>query len=254
MENFIESAFGIFFISTLRYFIIAGLVFFLFYKVMLGKFSNAKIQAKHAGSKDFIHEVLHSIQSTGVMSLIAAVVLFTPLRSYTKVYADIERFGIWYMVLSVFLALVVHDTYFYWMHRLLHHPRLFKYAHLTHHKSTNPSPWTSYSFHIIEAAVEGAVLIVLVLVLPMHRFAIMGFVLLGFMINVYGHLGYEIMPKWFRGSILFRWINTSIYHNLHHSKFKGNYGLYFRFWDRLMGTETPNYVKEYDRIQNQRFL
>ncbi|MHA4894836.1 sterol desaturase family protein [Pedobacter sp. PWIIR3] len=49
-------------------------------------------------------------------------------------------------------------------------------------------------------------------------------------------------------------MNTSIHHNLHHSKFKGNYGLYFRFWDRLMGTENPNYVKEYDRIQNQRFL
>jgi sterol desaturase/sphingolipid hydroxylase (fatty acid hydroxylase superfamily) len=40
---------------------------------------------------------------------------------------------------------------------------------------------------------------------------------------------------------------------MHHSKFKGNYGLYFRIWDRLMGTEHPDYVSEYDRIQDQRF-
>jgi sterol desaturase/sphingolipid hydroxylase (fatty acid hydroxylase superfamily) len=27
-----------------------------------------------------------------------------------------------------------------------------------------------------------------------------------------------------------------VYHNLHHERFNGNYGLYFTFWDRLMGT------------------
>jgi len=40
---------------------------------------------------------------------------------------------------------------------------------------------------------------------------------------------------------------------MHHSKFKGNYGLYFRIWDRLMKTEHPDYVKDYDRIQERRF-
>jgi sterol desaturase/sphingolipid hydroxylase (fatty acid hydroxylase superfamily) len=40
---------------------------------------------------------------------------------------------------------------------------------------------------------------------------------------------------------------------MHHSKFKGNYGLYFRVWDRLCKTEHPDYVKEYDRIQKNRF-
>jgi sterol desaturase/sphingolipid hydroxylase (fatty acid hydroxylase superfamily) len=40
---------------------------------------------------------------------------------------------------------------------------------------------------------------------------------------------------------------------MHHSKFIGNYGLYFRFWDRLMKTERPDYIKEYDKIQKIRF-
>lgn len=79
------------------------------------------------------------------------------------------------------------------------------------------------------------------------------FILGGFLINVYGHLGYEIAPKWFRYSVLFQILNTSTHHNLHHSKFKGNYGLYSRFWDRVMKTENPDYVKYYDQIQEKRF-
>jgi len=87
----------------------------------------------------------------------------------------------------------------------------------------------------------------------MHPVTILLFTITGFIINVYGHLGYEVAPKWFRYSWLFEILNTSVHHNLHHSKFKGNYGLYFRIWDRLMGTEHPDYVKEYDKLQKQRF-
>jgi sterol desaturase/sphingolipid hydroxylase (fatty acid hydroxylase superfamily) len=88
----------------------------------------------------------------------------------------------------------------------------------------------------------------------MHKFTLLFFGFSIFAINVYGHLGYEIAPKWFRNSIFFEFINSSVYHNLHHSKFKGNYGLYFRFWDKIMGTEHEDYVKMYDEIQSRRFL
>jgi sterol desaturase/sphingolipid hydroxylase (fatty acid hydroxylase superfamily) len=90
------------------------------------------------------------------------------------------------------------------------------------------------------------------MVMPMHPTGIFMFVILAFIINVYGHLGYEIAPLWFRKTFLFEVFNTSVYHNLHHSKFKGNYGLYFRIWDRLMGTEHPDYVNNYDSVQKNR--
>ncbi|MBB6499291.1 sterol desaturase family protein [Pedobacter cryoconitis] len=253
MEQFIEISLKLFAISAFRYFIIAGIPFFVFYKLLSSKFSKSKIQSKQASKKDFRREILHSMQSTAIMSVIAFLVLFTPVKNYTLVYTDLAAYGIWYIPLSIILSLIIHDTYFYWMHRLLHHPKLFKHTHLVHHKSVNPSPWTSYSFHFLEAIAEGLVLLFIVLFLPMSALSIGMFVLVGFMINVYGHLGYEIMPEWFRRSWLFEISNTSIHHNLHHSKFKGNYGLYFRFWDRLMGTEHPDYVKEYDRVQAQRF-
>jgi len=139
------------------------------------------------------------------------------------------------------------------MHRTVHHPKLFRHIHLVHHKSVNPSPWASYSFHFTEGVLEAMIAPIILFLIPMHPLSLLLFTFVAFMMNVYGHLGYEILPKWFRHSFLFQIINTSTHHNLHHEKFEGNYGLYFRIWDRLMGTENPDYVKEYDKIQERRF-
>ncbi|ASZ14109.1 sterol desaturase family protein [Chitinophaga pendula] len=253
MEQTIYIIAKIYGISTLRYFIIAGVFFAVFYLFFPKQLQHFKIQQRLAGSKDFLREILHSLQTTLVLSVLAFIVLFTPFKQYTQVYDQLGDYPVWYLGLSVVLSLIVHDTYFYWMHRALHHPRLFRLTHLVHHQSTNPSPWTSYSFHLLEAFTEGAVLFLIVLILPMHPLGIVLFTIAGFVINVYGHLGYEIAPRWFRKSPLFELFNTSVHHNLHHSKFKGNYGLYFRVWDRLMGTEHPDYVKAYDEVQARRF-
>jgi lathosterol oxidase len=253
MNHIFEATLRIFSLSAVRYFLLAGIPFILFYLLMPKRLRKYKIQKKDATKSDFVREIWYSMQSTLVFTLIAVVVFFSPLRQYTLIYDHITDFPIWYMGLSLILSLILHDTYFYWMHRLLHHKALFKHTHVLHHKSTNPSPWTSYSFHLSEAIVEGMVLIAIVLLIPMHPLNILFFTVAAFIINVYGHLGYEIVPRWFRFTWMFEVFNTSMYHNMHHSKFKGNYGLYFRLWDRLMGTEHPDYVKEYDRLQRQRF-
>ncbi|WP_412468579.1 sterol desaturase family protein [Pedobacter sp. KLB.chiD] len=253
MEKIIETTIEIFSLSAMRYFLIAGIPFCLFYLLWPAKLSKYKIQEKLASKKDFIREILHSMQSTLVFTFIAVVLLLTPIRQYTMIYTNINDYPGWYIPVSVAISLLIHDTYFYWMHVILHHKKLFKFAHLLHHKSTNPSPWTSYSFHLAEGITEGLVLVVIVFILPIHVTGILLFTVVAFAINVYGHLGYEIAPEWFRKSWLFSVFNTSVHHNLHHTRFKGNYGLYFRIWDRLMGTEHPDYVKTYDQLQEKRF-
>lgn len=253
MEQLTNFFLAIFNATAIRYFVIAGLPFLLFYVWRAERFRRLKIQERLASRKDFLREIAHSLGTTAVFAVIGVLVLYTPFRQYTLIYDNLTDFPIWYIPVSLVLSLIFHDTYFYWLHRLLHHERIFRYVHLVHHKSVNPSPWTSYSFHFLESVAEGAVLIVLVLVLPMHPLTAILFTLISFMINVYGHLGFEIAPRSFRNTKLFEVLSTSVHHNLHHSRFKGNYGLYFRVWDRLMGTEHPDYVKEYDRIQAQRF-
>jgi sterol desaturase/sphingolipid hydroxylase (fatty acid hydroxylase superfamily) len=193
------------------------------------------------------------MQTIMILAGVGLLILKSPLKGYTQFYANISDYPLWWIPVSVILSLIIHDTYFYWMHRFVHHPKLFKHIHLVHHKSINPSPLASYSFHLAEGILEAMVAPIILMLLPMHPVSLILFTLLGFMINVYGHLGYEIAPKWFRSSLLFEVINTSTHHNIHHSKFNGNYGLYFRIWDRTMGTEHPDYVKAYDKIQESRF-
>ncbi|AMR32790.1 sterol desaturase [Mucilaginibacter sp. PAMC 26640] len=253
MEKIAATIAVIFGITIVRYFVLAGVPFFIFYKLLTNWYSRSKIQNRNADLKDFKREIFQSTQTAAVFALIGYLVAYSPLRQYTQLYSNINDYSLWWIPVSLLLSLVLHDTYFYWMHRLLHHKKLFKLAHVTHHQSTNPSPFASYSFHFIEAWTEGIVLAVIVMVLPMHSIAITSFIVVGFIINVYGHLGYEIAPKWLRNSFLFEIVNTSVHHNLHHSKFKGNYGLYFRIWDRVLKTEHPDYVKDYDRVQQNRF-
>jgi lathosterol oxidase len=239
-------------ISLTRYFLFAGAFFLVYYILFPQSFIRNKIQAKWAANKDFIREILHSMQTTLILAAVGLSILRSPLRQHTAVYDDINAFPLWYAPVSIVLALIIHDTYFYWMHRTVHHPKLFKTAHLLHHKSINPSPWASYSFHFTEGFLEALIAPILLFLLPMHPSAFLAFTTLAFLISVYGHLGFEIVPLWVRKTWLFEIINTSVHHNLHHQKFDGNYGLYFRFWDRIMGTEFRDYTAQFDKIQANR--
>ena len=239
--------------NVVRYILFAGIPFLIFYILFPEKFNKNRIQAKLAKRKDFIREILHSMQTNIIIGIVISIMIFTPLRAYTNIYSNFGDYPTWWFLLSVLLALIIHDTYFYWMHRAVHHPKLYKTVHLTHHKSINPSPWASFSFHFFEGITEAMIGPIVMILIPIHPGALAIFGLTSFIINVYGHLGFEVAPKWFRNSFLFEIVNTSVHHNLHHKKFKGNYGLYFRVWDRLMKTENPNYVAEYDVIQEKRF-
>jgi len=45
------------------------------------------------------------------------------------------------------------DFHFYWIHRMLHIPILYKNIHSIHHESFNPTPWSGLSFHPVEGVI-----------------------------------------------------------------------------------------------------
>ena len=49
-----------------------------------------------------------------------------------------------------FLVPFVHEVGFYFAHRFLHWPPLYRIAHQLHHRNTNPGPWSGLSMHPIE--------------------------------------------------------------------------------------------------------
>ncbi|MES2766970.1 MAG: sterol desaturase family protein [Bacteroidota bacterium] len=242
---------GFFFYYALwavRYALISGGAFLLFYVIFTQAFVHRRIQNKIPSRQDYLREIGSSLVTFIFFGIAAVIILETPFKNYTQVYDNISDHGIAYFIFSIVISLIFHDTYFYWLHRFFHHPKVFKTVHLLHHKSTNPSPWASFAFHPLEAILEAAVVFPIVLLIPIHPLALLGFLVLGQIYNVYGHLGFELYPRWFVQHPVGRWINTSLNHNMHHQFFKGNYGLYFRFWDEWMGTTHPQYDERVEKL------
>src|SRR5476651_429862 len=100
MEHLSKTFIGVFFVSALRYFVIAGIPFFVFYKVLKNKAGKSKIQRKAAPLKDFIRDILHSMQTTAVLSVIAYLVIYTPIRNYTHIYLSIRDYPMWWFWVS----------------------------------------------------------------------------------------------------------------------------------------------------------
>lgn len=174
---------------------------------------------------------------------------------YDNYYSDIGKYGWAYFFLSIFLMLVIDDTYFYWTHRLLlHHPRLYRHVHKVHHYSNDPNPFTTYSFHPVEAAILFFGYRLTPSIIPVHSIAVDLWLLLTLLNSVVDHLGYEIYPQWFTNSNLTNWKNPSTHHNMHHEKVKGNYAVTFRWWDKWMKTEFPDYQARVQAVQARKLV
>ena len=239
-------------IIFLRYLILAALAFLVFYVIRKEAWRFRRIQSRFPGAKDYWREIGYSIVTAFIFAIVGYTVFCTPMSRYTWVYYDINQYGIAYFCFSIVLIILFHDTYFYWTHWLMHRRSIFPIVHKVHHLSTNPSPWAAMAFHPIEAVVEALVVVFAAFLFPLHPLAIGLFLLFMMTYNVYGHLGYELYPRGFSRSFIGRWINTSVNHNLHHQHFNGNYGLYFLFWDRFMGTLQKDYDNKFDEVQSRK--
>jgi Delta7-sterol 5-desaturase len=218
-----------------------ALILKLFWNVGLGR---RKIQARSASRADVSREIRTSLRTAIIFSLNGVAVVFLAMHGVFTIYLDFATAGIGYLAISVAAIIVAHDAYFYWTHRLMHHPRLFRYFHRTHHRSVTPTPFAAYAFDVPEALLMALFTPLWLLFVPMHGLGL--FLFMAFMIvrNVMGHAGVELMPRALADSRWFGWINATTHHDLHHSSFHYNYGLYFTWWDRLMGTEHPGYREQ----------
>ena len=183
-------------------------------------------------------EVGWSLAAAAIYGLPAGLVAWGwRTRGWTRVYSDVHDRPLWWLPLSVLLYLLAHDAWFYWTHRAMHSPRLFRLMHRVHHDSRPPTAWAAMAFHPWEAVTGAVVIPALAFVIPIHV-AALGLVLavMTFM-GVTNHMGWEIFPARLVNGAGGRWLITASHHQRHHEQYGCNYGLYFRFWDRLCGTD-----------------
>ncbi|MDX2281606.1 MAG: sterol desaturase family protein [Saprospiraceae bacterium] len=243
VDNFVEYAF---FVAPF---------FVIFWIVFKNKFQGIRIQeVQRANAHHFQHDLAHTVVTLLIFALMDVSLLYLQTMGYTLLYDQIEAYGRLYLLLSFAVVLFLHDAFFYWTHRAMHHPSLYPFFHRVHHESTDPSPLTSGSFHPSEAVVENALQFMLPFVMPLHFSVIIAWQLFDIINNVLGHLGYELYPKgWVKTPIL-KYKTTSIHHNMHHQLFNGNYALYFTWWDRWMGTEFRDYESRHTQIFERKHI
>lgn len=230
---------------AVRYLVLAGLAFAFWYWPWRTRERAGKLQRAAPSWRQVAREIGWSAVAVLVFGAITGLISAAGLVPHTRLYREIAQFGWSYFWLSIPVMLVLHDTWFYWTHRLMHHPALFRYVHRVHHLSTNPTPWTAYAFHPVESIVQGLGVVAIVFVVPVHPLAVIVFQTLSTAVNVYGHSGYELYPRGWAAHRFGRWLNTSVAHNTHHQTARNNYGLYFLAWDRWMGTIDPAYAARY---------
>ncbi len=235
----------------LRYLLAAGAAFLFFYGLYPKRFRHKKIQERLPNTRRMLKEMQHSFSTALIFVAVAMGLYFLQASGLSLLYANIGTYGWGYFLFTLVLLIFVHDAYFYWIHRLLHHPLLF-WIHKEHHRSCNPTPWSSFDFHPLEAVLEIAFVPVLVFVIPLHPAALFFLSFWLLLWNVVGHLGYELFPVGFVSHPFFKWINTSTHHNLHHQRVRYNFGLYFNIWDRLMATNDPCYEEIYKELTTKK--
>ncbi|MES2158191.1 MAG: sterol desaturase family protein [Pseudomonadota bacterium] len=188
--------------------------------------------------RQIAREIAWSLASAFIYGIPAGVVAWGwQARGWTKIYSDMDSYPLWYLPLSVIVYLAVHDTWFYWTHRWMHRPKLFRIAHAVHHASRPPTAWAAMSFHPWEALTGAVVIPALVLVVPIHVGALAVVLSIMTVMGVSNHMGWEMFPRWLVRGPAGRWLITATHHQRHHDFYNCNYGLYFRVWDRLCGTD-----------------
>ncbi|MDB5494356.1 MAG: Sterol desaturase [Phenylobacterium sp.] len=228
-----------------RYVIFAVAVWLTLWVALAAILRGRKIREAVPARRQLITEFLVSVRSIAVFSTVGVGVTFLARAGFYPLARLAEQWGPLWFGFSLVAIIVAHDAYFYWTHRLMHDPRLFRRVHLRHHRSNNPSPFTAYSFDLGEAGLMVAFTALWPLVFPTPWAVTTLFVIHQIFRNTLLHCGYELMPMRKDGRPWLDFLTTTTHHDLHHAQAGYNYAAWFTWWDRWMGTEHPEYLARY---------
>jgi sterol desaturase/sphingolipid hydroxylase (fatty acid hydroxylase superfamily) len=226
--------------QTVGYFVVVGGLFVGVWRLGCLRFRSARIPAParvdaHQIRREIGHTLVTLVAGTASTGAVVGLHAAGLTRLHDGPAAPLVVAG--WVVAGFFF----NDAWFYGWHRLLHRPRLFRLIHVVHHRSVDVNPFTSYSFHVVEAVLLGAWVVPAAVLLPIPIASLAALQALGLANNVMAHLGYEFLPAWLLKVPVLRFTNTATFHSLHHTRSRGNFGLHTRLWDRVFGTEIADY-------------
>ncbi|WWC57565.1 uncharacterized protein I303_100097 [Kwoniella dejecticola CBS 10117] len=232
-DNIVRQGISIFTIALLG----AYVMYFLFCSISYFCFYDRRLEHHPRFLKNQIRmEIKSSMIAAPVIDVITLPWFLGEVRGYSKLYEDVGDYGWAYLAGSCLMFLLFTDLAIYWVHRLEHHPAIYKYIHKPHHKWVVPTPYAALAFHPLDGYAQSLPYHIFPYLFPLHKYAYLGlFVFVQFW-TILIHDGDMIS-----GHFLERYINSPAHHTLHHLYFTVNYGQYFTwadsFWDSYRAPE-----------------
>jgi lathosterol oxidase len=152
--------------DLIRYVAGAGGTFLVVNTLLAGWLARRKIRDDRPDWLQMAGEIVASLRTVVIFSLVGLAIALSEQLSWLAIYDDPFERGLPYFLFNLLALIVLHDAWFYWTHKIMHRPGLFRWFHRLHHRSYNPSPWTSYAFDASEALVNAIYLPLALLLMP----------------------------------------------------------------------------------------
>ncbi len=215
---------------------IAGGLHWYFY-IVRGQSNNLKFDRRELGKGrlwNFSNQV-HDNMFWSLTSGVGQVTIFQVATMWflANGYAPVNQFfenPVWFFAFFVLLP-IWSAFHFYWIHRFLHIPFLYKRYHSLHHRNVNVGPWSGFSMHPVEHFFYISS-ICIHWFLASHPIHVIYHVIYLGPGAAMTHAGYEnLLIRDKRRLAL-----GTFYHQLHHRYYECNYGNEEMPWDRWFGT------------------
>jgi sterol desaturase/sphingolipid hydroxylase (fatty acid hydroxylase superfamily) len=153
---------------------------------------------------------------------------------------------IWFLLLFPLTPLWI-SFHFYWIHRALHWPPLYRLAHALHHRNTNVGPWSGLSMHPVEHVMFFSSAL-LHLIVPAHPVHILFHMQHQALTAATSHTGFEGMLVKDRNRLAL----GTFHHQMHHRYFECNYGNLEVPWDKWFGSFHDGTAESHMRFKERR--
>jgi sterol desaturase/sphingolipid hydroxylase (fatty acid hydroxylase superfamily) len=206
----------------------------MFFEVMNRRHPERKVQKGRVNLRKW-RELAYAPGSLLMLSFCFAAGLFSQWQGWALMPLPLSW---WSGLLTLGISVLLYDTWFYWVHRLLHSRLMFRF-HALHHTSVSPTVWTNHHETIVEALLNQLYYFVIVFALPIPWQMLILQKVYDQISGMLGHAGYEHFA-----SPVARWpwpLASTVFHDQHHGYFRFNFAHTFSAWDRIMGTLHPSY-------------
>lgn len=233
------SLFGLVLLALVIVLVSVGLVF----EFLNARHPERKIQKGRTNKRKW-KELYRAPGSLVIIAFCFSGGLFAQMKGWTITPYALNW---WTGPLLLAASVLLYDTWFYWIHRLLHCKPFYRF-HALHHKSLAPTVWSNHNESLPEAFFNQAYYLIIPFFLPIPWQMLVLQKLYDQISGMLGHAGFEHFASP-AGRTPFPLAST-VFHDQHHSHFAYNYGHTFSIWDRMLGTLYPKYDETLESFEH----